>query len=252
MVVAPPRPPLALAAGTRSWAALGAAGAAPRSSAAAAAVAAALGIGGADAAGSAPALAAAVPQMAGADLLLSAQVSGAALRTLGIVLADARARAGPLAGMPTPPQLHALQPGELVRLLAGLAGAGDDADYAARALAAAAMSELVGALNDMAAAAAAADAAAQPQAALAASAAALLDALGPLISGALMPVVGRTAPGFRGKALVKAVLGVLASIAEGPAVARAEWAGAWAAVGGTFWLSRCVCLWSDVMLVILS
>jgi hypothetical protein len=72
-------------------------------------------------------------------------------------------------------------------------------------------------------------------------AAAVIDAIEPLITKVLMPVAGRAVPGFKGKALVKTALEVLLAVMRGPVAAQEEWSQVWAAIGGTFWLSRWVC-----------
>jgi microcystin degradation protein MlrC len=89
-------------------------------------------------------------------------------------------------------------------------------------------------------------------AAAASTSAAVLALLEPLICHVLMPAAGRQLPGFRGKALVRCALQALAVIAgssdggrgggdgdSGALVPEQEWGAVWAAIGGTFWLSRC-------------
>jgi hypothetical protein len=51
-----------------------------------------------------------------------------------------------------------------------------------------------------------------------------------------MPVAAHRAAGFRGKALARAALRCLGALQR--LLPAAAWAPAWAAVGGTFWLSR--------------
>jgi hypothetical protein len=65
----------------------------------------------------------------------------------------------------------------------------------------------------------------------------LLACFEPLIARALMPVAAHRAGGFRSKALVRAALRCLAALQRLLPVGL--WSHAWAAVGGTFWLSRC-------------
>ncbi|WIA13616.1 hypothetical protein OEZ85_007180 [Tetradesmus obliquus] len=69
-------------------------------------------------------------------------------------------------------------------------------------------------------------------------AAAVVDAIEPLITKVLMPVAGRSVPGFRGKALAKTALQALLEVVRGPVAAQEDWSQVWAAIGGTFWLSR--------------
>ncbi|WIA33762.1 hypothetical protein OEZ86_006876 [Tetradesmus obliquus] len=69
-------------------------------------------------------------------------------------------------------------------------------------------------------------------------ASAVVDAIEPLITKVLMPVAGRSVPGFRGKALVKTALQALLEVVRGPVAAQEDWSQVWAAIGGTFWLSR--------------
>ncbi|KAF8060057.1 hypothetical protein HT031_004996 [Scenedesmus sp. PABB004] len=224
-----PRPPLALAAGSGGWDALRR----PSSAAATAAVAELLGGG---ASSGVAAVAASSPEG-----LLALRVSRQALRVLLALVRAVRAQRTqrPCAG------LGALQPAALVRLLATrLLGAADDADYACRLLAGLLLGELGGALQDAAALRAALPAAAGAAGAGAGdereedAAAALLEAVEPLITRVLMPVAGKQLPGFRGKALVRAALEALSGLVEGRLVRPAAWAPAWAAIGGTFWLSR--------------
>lgn len=65
----------------------------------------------------------------------------------------------------------------------------------------------------------------------------LLACLDPLITKAAMPTAAQRAGGFRGKALLRPALRALAALQR--LLPVPVWSGAWAAVGGTFWLSRC-------------
>jgi hypothetical protein len=286
------RPPLALAAGTSAWSMLAGQ---PSSAAAAAAVAEVLGLSGSDARAAAG---------SGSAGVLTMQVTRQALQTL-LQLIQCVKRDCAAAVTFTHPQpqqaqgvdgaaqsaaaaaaaqecysLSGLAPSPLLLLLAdAVVGLPEgDGDYGCRVLGAAVVSEMLGALQDVArvravtaaaaartpataapavsssgrqqqplkvpatpppslAAAADADAAAAAQAA---TAAAVLHLLEPLITRVLMPVAGRQLPGFKGKALVRATLACLTRVAGAGSsvVPDDEWTGAWAAIGGTFWLSR--------------
>jgi hypothetical protein len=254
--------------GTNSWELLKQQ---PSSAAAAAAVADMLGLNTAnskDTAAAAAAAAAGPGPEASSDRLLALQVSRQALRVL-LQLVKAvkrscchvsiRSNAGQTLGA----SLAALQPAELLQLLcSSLLARGEDADYCCRLLAGAVLHEVTGALQDsdqLARLQHARDIPSQsikggslkPAAALAAAgpsscgtglsdeAAAVVDAIEPLITKVLMPVAGRAVPGFRGKALVKTALEALLAVVRGP-VAAQDWSQVWAAIGGTFWLSRWV------------
>lgn len=81
---------------------------------------------------------------------------------------------------------------------------------------------------------------------LTASSHVLVDCLEPLITRVLMPVAGKQLPGFRSKCLVKSVLEVLVVMVEGPLIGADDWSQVWAAIGGTFWISRWVGGGSDI------
>jgi hypothetical protein len=267
-----PRPPLALAMGTNSWELLKQQ---PSSAAAAAAVADMLGLNSANSKDAAAVAAAGAAGLeAGGDRLLALQVSRQALRVLlQLVIAVKRSSChvsiGSNAGQTCGANLAGLQPAELLQLLCtGLLARGDEADYCCRVLAGALLHEVTGALQDSAQIArlhnaynsnssssssskgnslqlAAARGASSQQGGcglgLSDEAAAVLDAIEPLITKVLMPVAGRAVPGFRGKALVKTALQVLLAVVQGPVAAQEEWSAVWAAIGGTFWLSRWAC-----------
>jgi hypothetical protein len=256
-----PRPPLALAMGTNSWELLKQQ---PTSASAAAAVADMLGLNTANSKDAGAVATAASGPEASSDRLLALQVSQQALRVLlQLVKAVKRSCCQVSIGSNTGHLLIALHPAELLQLLCSrLLARGEEADYCCRALAGALLHEVTGALQDTAqiarlqesreskgtsskpaaaAAAALAVAAAAPGSCsygLSNEAAAVVDAIEPLVTKVLMPVAGRAVPGFRGKALVRAALQALLSVVRGPVAAQEDWSQVWAAVGGTFWLSR--------------
>lgn len=267
-----PRPPLALASGCNSWQA---ASQQASSAAAASAVADLLGLSGrgasAVAASSTAAAAAAGPAAApgiaaaSVERLLAVQVSRQALRVLLVLVRTVKCHCQFGSGSATAglfcAGLAALQPAGLVQLLAArLLGCNEGVDYCCRALAAALSHELVAALQDSArwrhlsgggapaAVLPAAGGGGVPAASAGSSTAqtiadsdagdALLGCLEPLITQVLMPVAGRQLPGFGGKALVRGALAALLAVVQGPLVDQEAWAETWAAIGGTFWLSR--------------
>lgn len=143
--------------------------------------------------------------------------------------------------------LCGLQPCELLRLLCDcLIGVTEGVDYTCRALATAAACELLQAQQAVTRAqlppaghgSAAAAAAASQSAGGVGAAGAVLHLLEGLICKVLMPAAGRQLPGFSGKALVRLALQGLEAVVEGPLVCDEAWTEAWAAIGGTFWLSR--------------
>jgi hypothetical protein len=266
-----PRPPLALAMGTSSWELLKQQ---PSSAAAAAAVADMLGLHSANSkdAAAVAAAAAAGPEASG-DRLLALQVSRQALRVLlqlvkAVKRSSCHVSIGSNVDQTCGANLAALQPAELLQVLcSSVLARGDEADYCCRVLAGALLHEVIGALQDSAQIArlqnacsggstassskgsslqlaAAHGASGQPGGCalgLSDEAAAVIDAIEPLITKVLMPVAGRSVPGFKGKALVKTALEVLLAVVRGPVAAQEEWSQVWAAIGGTFWLSRWVC-----------
>jgi hypothetical protein len=263
-----PRPPLALAMGTNSWELLKQQ---PSSAAAAAAVADMLGLNSANSKDAAAVGAAAAGPEADGDRILALQVSRQALRVLlqlvkAVKRSSCHVRVWSNAGQTCGADLAALQPAELLQLLcSSLLARGEEADYCCRVLAAALLHEVTGALQDSAQIArlqnargssssiskgsslqlaAECEASRQPGGCglgLSDEAAAALDAIEPLITKVLMPVAGRAVPGFKGKALVKTALEVLLAVVRGPVAAQEEWSQVWAAIGGTFWLSRWAC-----------
>jgi hypothetical protein len=66
----------------------------------------------------------------------------------------------------------------------------------------------------------------------------LVGCLEPLIAKVAMPIAAHRAAGFRSKGLLRTVLRCLATLQR--LLPVAVWPGAWANIGGTFWLSRCV------------
>lgn len=271
-----PRPPLALAMGTNSWELLKQQ---PSSAVAAAAVADMFGLGTANSKGAAAVATAVTGPESSSERLLALQVSRQALRVL-LQLVKAVKRScchvsiGSNAGQTSGTSLAALQPAELLQLLcSSLLARGDEADYCCRVVAGVLLHEATGALQNSAQVARlqnardsrsssdltshmgkggglkpAADAALAAAGSgscgvgLSEEAAAVVDAIEPLITKVLMPVAGRSVPGFRGKALAKTALQALLEVVRGPVAAQEDWSQVWAAIGGTFWLSRCVCV----------
>uniref|UniRef100_A0A383WNT2 Rotatin N-terminal domain-containing protein n=1 Tax=Tetradesmus obliquus TaxID=3088 RepID=A0A383WNT2_TETOB len=267
-----PRPPLALAMGTNSWELLKQQ---PSSAAAAAAVADVFGLSTANSKDAAAVATAVTGSESSSERLLALQVSRQALRVLlqlvkAVKHSCCHVSNGSTAGQTSGASLATLQPAELLQLLCNsLLARGDEADYCCRVAAGVLLYEVTGALQDSAQvarlqhardsrsssdltsrmgkgrglkpAADAALAAAGPGSCgvgLSEEASAVVDAIEPLITKVLMPVAGRSVPGFRGKALVKTALQALLEVVRGPVAAQEDWSQVWAAIGGTFWLSR--------------
>ena len=165
---------------------------------------------------------------------LRVAVSRRALQTLLQLLRAARRHGGGGAQMDA---LRALGgPQFLVMLATGVVGR-PDGDAACRALAAAALEEALAALQAARMAPSRHGGAANLNGEEPCWENSLLACLEPLVARALMPIAAQRAAGFRLKALARPALRCLAAL---PRLLPVDvWAGAWAAVGGTFWLSRC-------------
>lgn len=267
-----PRPPLAMAMGTNSWELLK-----QQANSAAVADVLGMSSSSKDVAAAAAASAvAAVGPSTTSGSLLAVQVSRQALKVL-LQLVKAVKQHCQIGGQPDRVacySLAALQPAGLVQLLCiSLLSRSEGVDYCCRAAAGALLVEVTGTLQDLAQlqqissrpssslkdssrmqqllnGPAAARKAAECSSSLGVyfgasgglglsdESCALVDALEPLICKVLMPVAGRQLPGFRGKCLVKTALEALLVLVRGPLVADMEWSQVWAAIGGTFWLSR--------------